>query len=133
MEGAERLPGEDLATITSPSAWPPCELVVISSRLDGAIITSLVCCAAVARRDLSRQLQACLSRIATSVLILPHLELWASSQSRGQQVNFDLSFQVVDGQWRLFGIAIGTPGAPALAPQAQAPAAKQGAPAPRKP
>jgi hypothetical protein len=53
--------------------------------------------------------------------------------TRPLQINFDLSYQVISGQWRLFGIAIATPEAPPLAAQIQPPAAKQDAPAPKKP
>jgi len=59
------------------------------------------------------------------------LRLTGFFATRPQQINFDLSFQVVGGQWRLFGIAIATPEAPPA--QAPAPAAKQDAPAPKKP
>jgi hypothetical protein len=50
--------------------------------------------------------------------------------TRPQQINFDLSYQVVGGQWRLFGIAVATPEAPPV-PTAKAPtpAAKPAAPA----
>jgi hypothetical protein len=34
---------------------------------------------------------------------------------RPLQINFDLSFQVAGGQWRLFGIDITTPDAPSAA------------------
>jgi hypothetical protein len=61
------------------------------------------------------------------------LHLTGFFPTRPQQINFDLSFQVAGGQWRLFGIAIATPDAPPLAAQAQAPAAKQDATAPKKP
>jgi hypothetical protein len=40
--------------------------------------------------------------------------------TRPLQINFDLTFHVVGGQWRLFGIAVATPEAPPL--QAQTPA-----------
>jgi hypothetical protein len=59
------------------------------------------------------------------------LRLTGFFPTRPQQINFDLSYQVAGGQWRLFGIAISTPDAPAPAPQAKA--AKPDAPAPRKP
>jgi hypothetical protein len=58
--------------------------------------------------------------------------------TRPQQINFDLIFQVVAGQWRLFGISITTPEAPTAQTQttapskAQAPSAKPGAPAAKK-
>jgi len=61
------------------------------------------------------------------------LRLTGFFATRPQQINFDLSFQVAGGQWRLFGVAIATPQAPPLAPQAQAPPAKPNAPAPKKP
>ena len=38
------------------------------------------------------------------------LRLTGFFPTRPQQINFDLSFQVVGGQWRLFGIAFATPG-----------------------
>jgi hypothetical protein len=60
------------------------------------------------------------------------LRLTGFFATRPLQINFDLSFQLVGGQWRLFGIAITTPQAPPLAPQAQAPAAKKNAPAPTR-
>lgn len=40
------------------------------------------------------------------------LRLAGSIATRPQQIGFDLSFQIVAGQWRLFGIAIATPDAP---------------------
>jgi hypothetical protein len=61
------------------------------------------------------------------------LRLTGFFPTRPQQINFDLSFQVAGGQWRLFGIAIATPDAPPPASQAQAPAARPAAPAPKKP
>lgn len=45
-----------------------------------------------------------------------------------QQIKFDLTFQVVTGQWRLFGIAIATPEA-SVQPQAQVQAQTQAPPA----
>jgi hypothetical protein len=64
------------------------------------------------------------------------LHLTGFFPTRPQQISFDLSFEVVSGQWRLFGIAIATPDASAL-PAAAAPsttaAPKQAAPAPKKP
>jgi len=48
--------------------------------------------------------------------------------TRPLQISFDLVFQVVEGQWRLFGISIATPEAP-LPPQAQASSTKQMMPA----
>ncbi|MBR0773820.1 hypothetical protein JQ543_22480 [Bradyrhizobium diazoefficiens] len=44
------------------------------------------------------------------------------------QIRFDLTFQMVAGQWRLFAIAIATPEAVPAQPQVQAPA-KPAAPA----
>ena len=61
------------------------------------------------------------------------LRLTGFLATRPQQISFDLSFQVVGGQWRLFGIAITTPDAPPLAAQAQRPAADPAAPAPKNP
>jgi hypothetical protein len=52
--------------------------------------------------------------------------------TRPQQINFDLIYQVVAGQWRLFGISIATPEAAPMQPQAQASPATQGAPAAKK-
>lgn len=40
--------------------------------------------------------------------------------TRPQQINFDLQFEVVGAQWRLFGIAVATPDAPTQAPAANA-------------
>jgi hypothetical protein len=37
------------------------------------------------------------------------------------RINFDLLFQNVEGQWRLFGIAVATPPAPTQQPQAEVP------------
>jgi hypothetical protein len=34
--------------------------------------------------------------------------------TKPEQVNFDLAFQPVDGQWRLFGISVNTPSRPSL-------------------
>jgi hypothetical protein len=36
--------------------------------------------------------------------------------TKPEQVNFDLAFQPVDGQWRLFGISVKTSQAQPLAP-----------------
>ena len=47
------------------------------------------------------------------------LRLTGFLATRPQQISFDLSFQVVGGQWRLFGVAITTPDAPPLAAQAR--------------
>jgi hypothetical protein len=46
------------------------------------------------------------------------LRLTGLFPTRPQQINFDLIFQDVAGQWRLFGISVQTPEAPPL-PQAQ--------------
>jgi hypothetical protein len=59
------------------------------------------------------------------------LHLTGNIPTRSLQINFDLVFQVVGGQWRLFGISIATPEA-SVQPQAQAPPAKQGSPAAKK-
>jgi hypothetical protein len=60
------------------------------------------------------------------------LRLTGFFPTRPLQINFDLSFQVIGGQWRLFGIAIATPEAPPLPPPPQAKApAKPPAPAPK--
>jgi hypothetical protein len=61
------------------------------------------------------------------------LRLTGFFPTRPQQINFDLSFQVAGGQWRLFGIAIATPDVPPPAAAAPAPTAKPAAPAPSKP
>ncbi len=61
------------------------------------------------------------------------LRLTGIFPTRPQRINFDLSFQVVGEQWRLFRIAIATPEAPPLPAQAQAPAAQPVAPAPKNP
>jgi len=63
------------------------------------------------------------------------LHLTGVFPTRPQQISFDLRFEVVGGQWRLFGIAIATPDAPAPPAQAStpAPAAKPVAPASKKP
>ena len=52
--------------------------------------------------------------------------------TRPQQIQFDLTFQTVAGQWRLFAIRIATPEAASAQPQAQATPAKPGVPAPKK-
>ena len=46
------------------------------------------------------------------------LRLTGHFPTQPQQINFDLLFQNVGGEWRLFGISIATPDA---APQAQTP------------
>jgi hypothetical protein len=52
--------------------------------------------------------------------------------TRPQQIQFDLTFQVVGGQWRLFAIAIATPESAAAQPQAQVAPVKPAAPAQKK-
>src|SRR5262249_41271265 len=51
------------------------------------------------------------------------------------QINFDLLFQAVNNQWRLFGISVATPETASGRPQAQAAPEppKQGTPAPKRP
>src|SRR5262249_40548343 len=52
------------------------------------------------------------------------------------QINFDLLFEAVNNQWRLFGISVATPETATGRPQAQAapePPKQQGVPAPRNP
>ncbi|PIT02630.1 hypothetical protein TSA1_19100 [Bradyrhizobium nitroreducens] len=49
-----------------------------------------------------------------------------------QQIKFDLTFQIVAGQWRLFAIAIATPDAASAQPQPQAAPARPAAPAQKK-
>ena len=49
--------------------------------------------------------------------------------TRPQQINFDLVFQVVGNQWRLYSISIATPEAAPAQPQAQAPPARSSTPA----
>lgn len=61
------------------------------------------------------------------------LRLTGFFPTRPLQINFDLSFQVAGGQWRLFGVAITTPDAPPQAARAPAATAKQAAPAPKNP
>jgi hypothetical protein len=61
------------------------------------------------------------------------LRLTGFFPTRPLQINFDLSYQVSSGQWRLFGIAIATPEAPPLAAQTPPPAANLAAPAPKQP
>ncbi|WP_249134078.1 hypothetical protein [Bradyrhizobium japonicum] len=52
--------------------------------------------------------------------------------TRPRQIQFDLTFQTVAGQWRLFAIGIATPEAASSQPQAQATPAKPAVPAQRK-
>jgi hypothetical protein len=49
------------------------------------------------------------------------LRLTGFIPTRPLQINFDLIFEAVAGQWRLFGISIATPEAASAQPQAQAP------------
>ena len=51
------------------------------------------------------------------------LRLTGAFPTRPLQINFDLLFQNVGGQWRLFGISVATPQVPAQPPQAEAPKA----------
>lgn len=60
------------------------------------------------------------------------LRLTGFFATRPQQINFDLSFQLVNNRWRLFGISLATPDAPPLTP-AQTPAGKKGAAVPKNP
>ncbi|BBO01581.1 hypothetical protein ABH991_001080 [Bradyrhizobium ottawaense] len=52
--------------------------------------------------------------------------------TRPQQIQFDLTFQTVAGQWRLIAIAIATPEAASPQPQAQATPMKPAVPAQKK-
>lgn len=56
------------------------------------------------------------------------LRLTGIFATRPLQIQFDLLFAEVGGKWRLFGISVATPQAPAL-PQAQSPGAKGTKPA----
>src|SRR5262245_3026469 len=60
------------------------------------------------------------------------LHLVGHIPTRPQQIDFDLVFQVVDNQWRLYGISIATPEAVPAQPQAQAEPARQSVPAAKK-
>jgi hypothetical protein len=60
------------------------------------------------------------------------LRLTGFFQTHPQQINFDLLFQLVDWEWRLYGISIATPEAAPAQPQAQAQPAKPSAPAAKK-
>jgi hypothetical protein len=62
------------------------------------------------------------------------LRLTGAFPTRPLQINFDLLFQNVGGQWRLFGISVATPQVPAQPPQAEAPKAApaKNAPAAKK-
>jgi hypothetical protein len=57
------------------------------------------------------------------------LHLTGYIPTRPQQINFDLVFQVVGNQWRLYGISIATPEAAPAQPQVQTPPARSGTPA----
>lgn len=70
------------------------------------------------------------------------LRLTGFFPTRPLQINFDLTYQVVGGQWRLFGISIATPEAPPIqvqaqpskgAPAAPSPKTQKSAPAPKSP
>jgi len=50
------------------------------------------------------------------------LRLTGYIPTRPLQINFDLLFQVVGNQWRLYGISVATPEATPAQPQAQVPA-----------
>ncbi|WP_038972323.1 hypothetical protein, partial [Bradyrhizobium genomosp. III] len=52
--------------------------------------------------------------------------------TRPQQIQFDLTFQTVAGQWRLIAIAISTPEAASPQPQAQVTPVKPAVPAQKK-
>jgi hypothetical protein len=60
------------------------------------------------------------------------LRLTGFFPTRPLQISFDLGFQAVGGQWRLYSISVATPEAP-RPPQSQAPARNQNAPAPKTP
>jgi hypothetical protein len=68
------------------------------------------------------------------------LRLTGFFPTRPLQISFDLSYQAVGGQWRLFAISIATPEAPPQvqaqpskeAPAAASPKTDKGAPAPKK-
>ena len=56
------------------------------------------------------------------------LHLVGNFETRPLLIHFDLIFQVVGGQWRLFGISIATPAAPQAPQAAQLPQAKMQSP-----
>jgi hypothetical protein len=60
------------------------------------------------------------------------LHLAGNIPTRPQQINFDLVFQVIDNQWRLYGISIATPEAAPAQPPAQAPPARPSTPPAKK-
>jgi hypothetical protein len=80
--------------------------------------------------------------LAGVAVIDPQLSLLPQIESNGlmhmvgffpstpTQVNFDLSFAPVNGQWRLFAISVGIGSASPAAPQPPVAAAKPGTPAP---
>lgn len=49
------------------------------------------------------------------------LRLTGAFPTRPLQINFDLLFQNVGGQWRLFGVSVATPQVPVQPPQTDAP------------
>ena len=57
------------------------------------------------------------------------LRLTGAFPTRPLQINFDLLFQNVGGQWRMFGISVATPQVPVQQPQADA---QKNAPAAKK-
>lgn len=68
------------------------------------------------------------------------LRLTGFFPTRPLQIGFDLTYQVVGGQWRLFGISIATPEVPSVqaqpskeAPAAPSPKTDRSAPAPKRP
>ena len=70
------------------------------------------------------------------------LRLTGFFPTRPLQISFDLSYQAVGGQWRLFAISIATPEAPPIqvqsqpakdAPAAASPKTGKSAPAPKRP
>ncbi|TFV77337.1 hypothetical protein E4K64_11610 [Bradyrhizobium frederickii] len=60
------------------------------------------------------------------------LRLAGHIPTRPQQIQFDLTFQVVAGQWHLFAIAIATPEAASAQPRAQATPGRPAVPAQKK-
>ena len=59
------------------------------------------------------------------------LRLTGFFPTRPLQINFDLTYQVAGGQWRLFGISIATPEAPPAQVQAQPSKDAPAAPSPK--
>lgn len=76
------------------------------------------------------------SVIEPQLTLLPQIEANGMMRMAGffpsvpKQVNFELAFAPVSGQWRLFGISVATPQVPAQPPQAEAP--KNATPAKKK-